>query len=116
MNKSWSHLLLIMLVPSAQAVADNPIPIHRTVVSSTQNGTSTLSLAYLTPVADFNGELQVNGADLGMLLGAGDLWRAKRSDSMTSIRMATSLALTPDGQVGLCSVIEMLVNTLEGTQ
>jgi hypothetical protein len=31
MHKSWSQLLLIMLVPSAQAVADNPI-FYRVVV------------------------------------------------------------------------------------
>ena len=31
MHKSWSQLLLIMLVPPAQAVADNPI-FYRVVV------------------------------------------------------------------------------------
>ena len=162
-----------MVVESVHDMNDAGIGIA--VVSSTQNGTSSLHLAYLTPVADLNGDLQVNGADLGMLLGEwgpvgtegqrlydlnqdgningadlglflggwGDFtgpttswigcgtqsWNRpvqrygyidKASELLGFATLdelgETARALTPDGQVGLCSVVEMLADALEGTQ
>lgn len=56
-----------MVVESVHDMNDAGIAIA--IVSSTHDGNPVPRLAYLTPVADINGDLKVDGGDLGVLLG-----------------------------------------------
>ena len=56
-----------MVVESVHDMNDAGIAIA--TVSSTRDGNPVLRLAFLTPVADINGDLKVDGGDLGVLLG-----------------------------------------------
>ena len=157
MHKSWSQLLLIMLVPSAQAVADNPIfyrvVVFNGVLHSNEPGSSVGQNLAIWPRVSakgdglrfrFCGEQTVIGTTsvspsglptLGDLRGAA--WRIGTTDLPTLLPLPagaigsvasdsnddgsvelgeTARALTPDGQVGLCSVVQMLADALEGTQ
>ena len=170
----------IAICPSdtvVQSVHDvNDAGIAIAVVLSGHDGTPVPRLAYLTPVADLNGDLKVDGADLGLLLGGwgpvtnearrlydlnqdgmingadlglflggwgdysgaatrvwigceGQPWN-RPVERLPYIRRATellgfsslgelgetALRLSASGQTSLCSVVEILADSLEDAQ
>jgi len=177
---AW-NVNVIAICPSdvvVESVHDmNDAGIAIAVVSSIHDGTAVPRLAYLTPVADINGDLKVDGGDLGILLGdwgpvegvearrlhdlnqdgningadlglflggwgdySGEAMRVwigcqgqpwnRPVERLPYIRRASELLgfstlgelgetarhLSSDGQVGLCSTVQILAGALEGTQ